>query len=156
MTLEEKLLNDFKQAMKDKDSSKVSTLSFLRAQISYAALEKKKKALDDSECLAVIRKLIKQHQDSIEQFKAGNRLDLVEKEEKELAILKAYLPQEMSADSIKKIIDEAVTGISAQGIKDMGKVMKEVMAKVAGQADAKTVSDLVKERLLKSDGDPKR
>jgi hypothetical protein len=150
MSLEEKLLNDFKQAMKDKDSAKVSTLSFLRAQISYAALEKKKKALDDSECLAVIRKLIKQHQDSIEQFKAGSRLDLAEKEEKELDILKAYLPQEMPADSIKKIIDEAVTGVSAQGIKDMGKVMKEVMTKVAGQADAKTVSDLVKERLLGS------
>jgi len=150
MTLEEKLLNDFKQAMKDKDSAKVSTLSFLRAQISYSALEKKKKTLDDSECLAVIRKLIKQHQDSIEQFTTGSRLDLAEKEEKELGILKAYLPQEMPVDSIKKIINEAVAGVSAQGIKDMGKVMKEVMAKVSGQADAKTVSDLVKERLLGS------
>jgi len=149
MTLEEKLLNDFKEAMKSKESARVSTLSFLRAQISYAALEKKKKNLDDNECLAVIRKLIKQHQDSIEQFKMGNRQDLVEKELKELEILKAYLPQELSSDELRKIIEDIVKETSASGIKDMGRVMKEVLAKTAGAADGKLVSELVKEKLSK-------
>jgi uncharacterized protein YqeY len=147
MTLEEKLLDDFKVAMKNKESAKVSTLSFLRAQISYAALEKKKKGLDDSECLAVIKKLIKQHQDSIEQFKVGNRPDLVNKETKELEILKTYLPQELSGEEVKKIIEEVVQNSGASGIKDMGRVMKEVLARAAGSADNKIVSELVKERL---------
>jgi uncharacterized protein YqeY len=92
---------------------------------------------------------VKQHEDSIEQFTKGNRPDLVEKEKKELEILKAYLPEELSPEVIKKIIEEAVTATGAIGIKDMGKVMKEVNAKVAGKADGKTVSDLVKERLSK-------
>lgn len=149
MTLEEKLLNDFKEAMKNKETARVSTLSFLRAQISYAALEKKKKNLDDNECLAVIRRLIKQHQDSIEQFKAGNRQDLVDKEMKELEILKAYLPRELSSDELKKIIGDVIKDISASGIKDMGRVMKEVLAKTKGAADGKLVSELVKESLSK-------
>jgi hypothetical protein len=135
--------------MKKKETAKVSTLSFLRAQISYAALEKKKKNLDDAECLGVIRRLIKQHQDSIEQFKAGNRMDLVDKETNELTILKTYLPQELSSEEIKKIIEGVITETAASGLKDMGKVMKEVLAKAAGSADNKLVSELVKEKLSK-------
>ena len=145
--LEEKILNDFKVAMKNKETIKVSTLSFLRAQFSYLALEKKKQTLDDAECVAVIKKLIKQHQDSIEQFRAGGRQDLVDKEEKELMFLRAYLPPEMSETEVKKIIDEAVATTGAAGIKDMGRVMKEVLSKTAGQADAKLVSELVKAKL---------
>ena len=145
--LEERILNDFKEAMKNKDTAKVSILSFMRAQFSYAALEKKKKALDDADCIAVVKKLIKQHQDSIEQFKAGARQDLADKEAKELEYLKVYLPAEMSEAQIKKIVDEAVSATGAAGIKDMGKVMKEVLAKTAGQADGKLVSDLVKAKL---------
>jgi len=150
MTLEERLFSDFKEAMKNKESAKVSTLSFLRAQLSYTALEKKKKSLEDGECLAVIRKLIKQHQDSIDQFKAGNRQDLVNKETKELEILKAYLPKELCAEEIKKIVEDVIKETASCGMKDMGKVMKEVLAKSAGAADNKLVSDLVKERLSKA------
>jgi len=150
VTLEEKLLSDFKQAMKNKESTKVSTLSFLRAQLSYTALEKKKKSLEDGECLAVIKKLIKQHQDSIEQFKAGMRQDLVDKETKELGILKAYLPKELCAEEIKKMVEDVIKETASCGMKDMGKVMKEVLTKSAGAADSKLVSDLVKERLSKA------
>ncbi|HRZ15028.1 MAG TPA: GatB/YqeY domain-containing protein [Candidatus Omnitrophota bacterium] len=149
MTLEEKLLGDFKEALKSRDQLKVSTLSFLRAQVSYAALEKKKNSLDDAECLAVIKKLIKQHQDSIEQFKLGGRVDLVEKETKELDILKQYLPAELPVDAVKKLIDEVIAATGAAGMKDMGKVMKEVAVRAAGQVDSRTVSDLVKERLTR-------
>ncbi len=150
MALSDKIMADYKDAMKAKDQVRSSVLSFLRAQMSYAALEKKKDVLDDAEVVAVVKKLVKQHQDSIEQFTAGGRKDLADKEEKELGVLKAYLPAEMPAQELQAVIDEAVKATGARGIKDMGKVMKEVMAKTAGRADSKTVSDKVKERLLKA------
>jgi hypothetical protein len=145
--LEEKILNDYKEAMKARDSIRASTLSFLRAALANATIEKRNKPLDDNEVIVVIKRQIKQHQDSIEQFKKGNRQDLVDKETAELKILESYLPKQLSADEIKKIIEEIVTATGASSPKDMGKVMKEVMAKVGGSADGKLVSDLVKERL---------
>lgn len=145
--LEEKILNDYKQAMKGRDALKSSVLSFLRAEMLNVAIAKKKKNLDDNEIIGVIRKQIKGRQESIAQFKQGNRLDLADKESKELEILKSYLPPEMSAEEIKKIIEEAVSATGAQEMKDMGRLMKEVTAKVAGKADSKLVSDLVKARL---------
>lgn len=147
--LEEKILNDYKEAMKNKDTLKSAVLSFLRAELINTALAKKKRVLEDNEVIAVIRKQIKARQDSIEQFKEGSRFDLAEKETKELGILQSYLPPEVSPDEIKKIIEEAISSTGASGIKDMGKVIKEVMAKVAAQADSKLVSDLVKERLTR-------
>jgi uncharacterized protein YqeY len=147
--LEEKILNDYKEALKDRNSIKVSTLSFLRAQFMNLAIEKKKKNLQDSDCISAIKKLVKQHQDSIEQFTKGSRQDLAAKEEEELKILKTYLPQEISADELKKAIEETVVALVAEGTKDMGKVMKDVMAKVGQSADNKLVSDLVKDRLTK-------
>jgi len=145
--LEEKILNDYKEAMKARDALKSSALSFLRADMMNAAMAKKKAKLDDSEVIAVIKKQIKQRQDSIEQFTKGNRLELADKEKKEAEILKIYLPPELSEDAIKKVIEEAVAATGAQGLKDMGKVMKEVNAKLAGQADGKLVSELVKAKL---------
>ena len=147
--LEEKIFNDYKEAMKSRDKLKSSVLSFLRAAMINTAMEKKKKNLDDNDCLAVIKKQIKQRQDSIEQFQKGNRQDLAGKEIKELEILKSYLPPELSEEEIKKIIEEAIIVTGAQGIKDMGKAMKEVTAKVAGRADGKLVSDLVRQKLSK-------
>lgn len=145
--LEEKILNDYKQAMKDRDAIKSSALSFLRAELMNVAIDKRKKTLDDAEVIAVVKKQIKQRQDSIEQFQKGNRQDLVEKEVKELKILETYLPEQLSPDAVKAIIKEAVALMGASGPKDMGKVMKEVLAKIQGQADGKLVSDLVKETL---------
>jgi hypothetical protein len=98
----------------------------------------------------VVKKQVKQRLDSITQFKAGNRLDLAEKEEKEMVILRNYLPQEMPLDQLKKIVDEVVLSSGAASIKDMGRVMKDVLARVAGQADNQTVGALVKERLNKT------
>ena len=145
--LEEKILNDYKEAMKKRETLKSSVLSFLRAEMINVATAKKKKNLDDNEVIAVIRKQIKARQESIEQFKQGNRQDLADKESRELEILKLYLPPELSIDEIKKVIAEATALTGACGMKDMGKVMKEVTAKIAGRADAKLVSDLVKEKL---------
>jgi len=148
--LEEKILNDYKEAMKNKDTIKSSCLSFLRAEMANVAIEKRKKLLDDNEVIAVIKRQIKQHQDSIEQFKKGERLDLVDKETKELKILEAYLPPQLSPEEIKKIIEEVVLAVGAQGPKDIGRVMKEVMVKVADATDGKLVNELVKERLSKT------
>ena len=147
--LEDKIMNDYKEAMKNKDTLKSSVLSFLRADMMNVAVAKKKSKLDDGEVISVLKKQIKQRQDSIEQFTKGNRLDMAEKETRELAILKTYLPPELSAEEIKKIIEEVVASTGAQDSKDMGKVMKEVNVKLAGQADGKLVSDLVRERLSK-------
>lgn len=147
--LEEKILNDYKQAMKAKDAFKSSVLSYLRAEIMNVAIAKKKKTLEDNDCLAVIKKQIKQHQDSISQFKQGNRNDLADKEAREMEILQAYLPPQLSEDELKKLIEEIVNSTGAQGLKDMGKVMKEVTAQIVGRADGKLVSALVKERLSK-------
>ena len=148
--LEDKILEDFKNAMKNKDALRVSTLSFLRAQLKNVAIDKKKDKLDDIDVIAVIKKQIKQRQDSIENFKTGNRLDLAEKEQNESDILKLYLPQELSKEELEKIIAEVISATGASTMKDMGKVMKEVTAKIAGRADSKIVSGLVKEALSQS------
>lgn len=145
--LEDKILKDYQDAMKNRDSLKVSVLSFLRAEMMNVAIARKKNKLDDSDVMGVIRKQIKARQDSIEQFTKGNRQDLVDKEKKELGILKFYLPEELPEAEIKKIIEETVIVTGAQGMKDMGKVMKEAAAKIAGKADPKIVSNLVKQRL---------
>ena len=146
--LEEKILNDYKEAMKARDTLKSSVLSFLRADMINLAIAKKKKALDDSEVISVIKKQIKQRQDSIEQFKNGNRLDMADKEAKEMEILKTYLPPELSVDELKKIIEEVISTTGAKEMKDMGRVMKEATAQIVGRADGKLVSDLVKEILV--------
>ncbi|MHB8155188.1 MAG: GatB/YqeY domain-containing protein [Candidatus Omnitrophota bacterium] len=145
--LVEKIFNDYKEAMKARDSLKSSVLSFLRADMLNLATAKKKDKLDDPEIVTVIRKQIKQRQDSIEQFTSGGRLEMADKEKKELDILKNYLPAELSAEEIKRLIEEVVITIEASGVKDMGRVMKELSIKLAGKADGRLVSDLVKQRL---------
>jgi hypothetical protein len=145
--LNEKILNDYKEAMKARDSLKSSVLSFLRADMLNLATSKKKDKLDDAEIVTVIKKQIKQRQDSIEQFTKGDRLEMAEKEKKELDILKNYLPPELPAEEIKQLIEEVIIATAATGVKDMGRVMKELTIKIAGKADGRLVSDLVKQRL---------
>jgi hypothetical protein len=145
--LAEQILKDYQEAMKSRDTIKSTLLSCVRAEINNAAIKEKKNKLDDNGIIVVIRKQIKQHQDSIEQFQKGGRTDLVDKETKELEVLKSYLPPQLSGDEIKKIIEEVILAAGATGLKDMGKVMKEALAKIGSGADTKLVSDLVKDRL---------
>ncbi|RJP29623.1 MAG: GatB/YqeY domain-containing protein [Candidatus Omnitrophota bacterium] len=147
MLLEEKILNDYKDALKKKDAPRSSALSYLRSQLKNIAIDKKKDVLDDNEVVIVIKKQIKKLEDSIEQFKKGMRQDLVEKESAELDLLKSYLPQELAAEELKKIVDETVSALGAVSLKDMGRVMKEVIEKSQGRADNKLVSDLVRAKL---------
>ncbi len=142
--LEEQIGKDYIKAMKDRDSVKSSTLSFLRAQMKNVLIEKRAENLKDEEVVAVIKKQIKQRQDSIQQYEKGGRQDLAGKEAVELAILKDYLPEEMSEQELEGVVTAAIEEAQADSMKDMGKVMKIIADKVQGKADNKLVSELVK------------
>lgn len=143
----EKIDSDFKKAMKEKNAIQLSTLRMLKAAIYNKMIELNVNELTSSDIILLLRKDIKRHQDSIEQFKKGNRDDLVRKEEAELDILKTYLPKEASSDEIKEIVKKIIQETEAKGKKDFSTVMKAAMAKLKGAADGKTVSSIVNELL---------
>jgi uncharacterized protein YqeY len=145
--LEDQISKDYITAMKARDTIKSSTLSFLRAQMKNVVIEKRVDKLEDQDVIAVIKKQVKQRQDSIAQYQQGGRQDLVDKEAAELAVLKGYLPQEISPEEIERLVVEAIKDAGAASMKDMGKVMKVMTEKVKGQADNKLVSELVKKAL---------
>ena len=152
MPLLSKIDEDLKTAMKAREELKVSALRMLKAASSNAAIAKGKPDLEDAELMEVIAKLIKQREESVEAYTKGNRPELAEKEKKEAAILKAYLPAAMPDEELKTIIQAAIQETGASGPQGMGAVMKAVLPKVAGRADGKKVSGLAAE-LLK--GGPK-
>ena len=147
MTLEEKLNADYVSAMKERNAERSSVLSFLRAQVKNLKIDKRIDAVPDVEVIGVIKKQIKQRQDSIAQFTSGGRPELAAKEANEMHMLKSYLPKEMSAEALQAVIEEVIKSHGATSIKDMGKVMKDVQAKTAGQADNQIIGALVKARL---------
>ncbi len=153
--LKEKIENDLKEAMKQKDDLKRETLRFIKAALQNTAIQKMKNDLPEEEIIQVIKKLGKQHQESIELFQKGGRADLVQKEEKELAIIKKYLPEELSEEEIVKLIIQSIEENKARGKKDMGRVIKSVMEKARGKADGKVVSMLVSKELEKKEENDK-
>ncbi len=146
MTLQEQLTQDMKMAMKQKEQIRLTTIRQVRATIKNREIDLGK-TLDDQEVIQVISTLVKQHKDSIEQFAKGGRQELVEKEEAELAILEAYLPQQLSEDEITALVKEAIAAVNAASMKEMGNVMKYIMPKVQGRADGKLVNQVVKAQL---------
>ena len=146
MDLKNKIADDMKTAMKSKDTEKVSVLRMLNSQIKNKQIETKKE-LSDDEILEIVAKQIKQRQDSIKEYKSGNRNDLVQKEENEIKILKPYLPEQLNDDEIKKIINSVIKQTNAQDMSDMGKVMQEVLAKTKGRADNSKIAQFVKSQL---------
>ena len=145
--LNEQVDQDLKQAMKSKDTVKVSTLRMFKAAAKNAAIDKKKPSLDDNECLSVISKLVKQRRESIEEFKKGNRMDLVQNEEAEIKVLQSYLPQALSDQEVEGMIEEAIRETGASKRSDMSKVMKLVMQKAAGRVDGSVLSQKVSSKL---------
>jgi uncharacterized protein len=141
--LNDKIVADLKQAMLARDTARVSTLRLLKSAIEYHKIEKKQESLTDADVTAVIKKQIKQRQDSIEGFEKGGRADLADKEKAELAVLKSYLPEELSAAQVEEIITATIAELGATTKADMGKVMKAVQAKTAGRADNRLVSQIV-------------
>ncbi len=146
-TLEERLLEDLRSAIKTKDTIRTSTLRMVKASMERFAIEKQIKNLEDRDIIRLIAKQIKQHEDSIESFQKGNRLDLVEKEKQELEILKSYMPQEISQDELIKIAQDKIKALGANSASDFGRVMKAVMEELKERADGKRVSQIVNEQL---------
>jgi len=134
-------------AMRARDALRLGTLRMAKAALMNREVERGR-GLDDAESLQVIAALIKQRRDSIEQFRAGRREDLASKEEAELAVLEAYLPPPVDPAELDRLVTQAITETGATSPKDMGRVMKAAMAKVAGQTvDGKALSELVKRKL---------
>ncbi len=147
MEIREKILSDMKQAMRDKDSVKLEAIRFLQAAIKYREIEIRPNAITSDDILGVVKKMVKQRKESIDQYKAANRQDLVDKEAVELKIIEEYLPAQMSRDQIEAVVVEVIAETKAASIKDMGTVMKAVVAKTAGAADNKIVSEIIKSKL---------
>ena len=143
MSLEQKVMEDLKISMKAKDSLKTETLRDIKSKMKYFQIEHKLDSLTPEDELKILRKLVKQRKDSIAEFEKANRKDLLEKEQSELKILGSYLPEEISEESLKKIIQETVQETGASEKKQMGLVIKTVMAKLKGEADGKKVSEMV-------------
>jgi hypothetical protein len=146
MALKEQLDQDLKAAMREKDQLKLDTIRGLKSAIKYREIELMK-PLEDAGVLGVVSSEIKRRKDSIEQYRAGNRPDLADKEEAEARLLQAYLPAQLTADELAAKVDAAIAQTGAKGPKDMGAVMKALLPEVQGKADGKAVSELVKARL---------
>jgi uncharacterized protein len=147
MTFIDRISQDIANAMRAKDPLRLGALRMAKAALMNQEIQKGR-ALDEAESQQVMTSLIKQRRDSIEQFRKGGRDDLADKEAAEITTLEAYLPAPIDAAGLERIVDDVVTELGASGPKDLGRVMKGVMPRLAGQAvDGKAVTDLVKRRL---------
>jgi uncharacterized protein YqeY len=148
MTLNETIAADLTAAMKAKDATRLSALRMLKAAVMNKGMVEKGRDLEDAEVLQVVASLVKQRRDSIEQFTKAGRTDLVDKETAEIAILEHYLPPAVSPEEIEAAVAAAIAETGASSVKEMGKVMKAVMPKLAGKnADGKAVNDAVRRKL---------
>lgn len=149
--LKQQLQQDLKASMLARDAERTSTLRMIISAIGYYEIQKGGAGYEasDEDVLAVIQKEANQHKDSIEQFTAAARTDLVDKEKGELSFLETYLPEQMAEKDVKKLVDEAISQTGASSPQDIGKVMGALMPKVKGKADGSLVSRLVKESLTK-------
>ncbi len=145
-SLKERLDADLKEAQKAKDTIRVSVIRMLKTTIKNREVEKIGE-LTEQELLQAVNSQIKTRQEAVEGFKKGGRDELAKKEEAEMAILKKYLPEQLSKEEIEALVEKAVVETEAAGPRDMGKVMKALMPDVTGKADGKLVSELVKEKL---------
>ena len=149
MTLQERVDSDLKEAMRAKDTTKLSVLRMLKSALKYGAIAKSgaEAELSDTEAAQVIRKQVKQRQDSIESFEKGGRAELADKEKEELAILNTYLPQAMNQDELAKVVRETIAELGATSKAQMGAVMKALQARVGGRVDGRTLSTEVQKQL---------
>lgn len=147
MTLLDRLNQDMKQAMKNKDKETLSVIRTVKASIQNESIKLGKDTLSDDEDLTILSREVKQRKDSLQEFKNAGREDLVEKTENELGILEQYLPKQLSDEELTSIIQETMEEVNATSMKDMGKVMSSVMPKVKGQADGSKIKQIVEMNL---------
>jgi uncharacterized protein YqeY len=146
MSLPERLEDEMRSALRSGDKLRLSAIRMARAAVKNKEIEERNK-LDDGTVIKVISGLVKKGEESLVHFQQANRLDLIEKQEKELRILRSFLPQQLSRDEILALVDEAIKETNALDLKDLGKVMKSLMPKTAGRTDGKIVHQLVSEKL---------
>lgn len=147
MSLRDRLSEDLKSAMKSRDQLRMDVIRMIKAAVLNKEVELKQD-LDDAAMSRIMTTLIKQRREAAEQFEKGNRQDLAAKERQEIAIIEGYLPTALSTDEVARIVEAVIKESGASSLKDMGQVMKTVMARLAGQSvDGKVVSDLVKTAL---------
>ncbi len=149
MSIKDRLQADMIAAMKAREQSRLDCIRFMSAAIKKVEIDTRK-SLDDAAVTGILMNLAKQRRDSIEQFRKGGREDLATKEETELKLLQSYLPAQMTAEDLGSLVDQVIKETGAISMKDMGNVIKAVMAKAAGQAEGGAVSDVVKKKLNKS------
>jgi uncharacterized protein len=149
MTFQERIDSDLKEAMKAREAGRLGVIRMLKSALKNAAIEKHGVSgqLDDAEAMAVLRKQVKQRQDSIESFEKGNRPDLAAKEKEEMEVLSQYLPSQLGAGEITKLVAEAIAEAGATSKAQMGAVMKLVQVKAAGRADGRALSQEVQRQL---------
>ena len=143
MSLAENLEQDMKEALRNKEEKRLSTIRFLRSQIKNREIDKKL-PLTDEEIIEIIQKGIKQRKEILPDLERASRQDLIEQANKEIATLQSYLPAQLSSEELKQIIGEAIKEVGATSPRDMGKVMGALMPRVKGKADGKVLSELVK------------
>jgi uncharacterized protein YqeY len=149
MTLTEQITHDIAAAMKSRDAARLSALRMVKAALMNSAVTRGRD-LEDNEAQQVLASLIKQRRDSIEQFEAAGRMDLVEKESAEIRVLEQYAPPAVDPAELERAVDAAITEAGASSPKDLGRVMKAVMASLAGKTiDGKAISELVKRKLTR-------
>ena len=146
MSLEERLTEEMKSALRSRDTLRLSVIRMARASVKNKEIEERKK-LDDSTVVKVISGLVKKGEESLVHFQQANRPELIEKQEKELEILRSFLPQQLSEDEILTLVDEAIKETNALETRDLGKVMKSLVPKISGRADGKVVHQMVREKL---------
>jgi len=146
MSLMPEIEEQFKTALKTQDKPRLSALRMLRAALKNKEVERRGK-LEDPEILSVIKGLIRQGKEAIDQFEKGGRPDLSEKEKTEIEIYSGFLPAQATISEMEEIIDQIILEIKAGGIKDMGKVMKAAVARLAGRAEGQTIQSIVKQKL---------
>lgn len=148
MTLEQKIETDYLVAYKSKDAVRLSVLRLLKTAMKNLLVERMQKPLEEGDILDLISRQCKQRQDSITQYNTANRPDLAAKEEKELVILKAYMPEQISGDALKALIKDLIAETGASGAREMGKVMQALTAQYKGRYDGKEASTLARELLV--------
>lgn len=146
MSIKEQISGDLKNAMRAKDKQKLGTLRLINSAIKQIEVDERIE-VDDERMLVVLDKLAKQRKESIEQFKSAGRQDLVGQEQFELDVIKQYLPEPLSDEAVKHLVDEAIQQLNAQAMSDMGKVMAHIKPTLQGRADIGKVSALVKAKL---------
>lgn len=146
MTLKQKLQEDLKTSMKNKDTLRKSVITLIRSSIKQVEVDKRIE-LNDDDVIDIISKQLKQRNDSLEQFLNAGREDLVEETRSEIEVLKEYLPQQLSEEELNEIVKQTISEVGATSMKDMGKIMSVIKPKTKGRADGKLINKLVKENL---------